>query len=195
MVIAALVVSATLVAGAPAAYQAATAGGSYKPVGKWGKAGGANGQFNNAFGLATDAVGTSMSRTPTTTAFRSFRPRGHSCASGARPGAETGILERPGRRGQFARQRIRRGSQDERVQVFGSGGGFQLRRSTVVPNPVGSGSTPRGISTWPSSEGSRATTRHPATPARSRGEACRRPATSRCLPTGASTSPTTVPCA
>jgi sugar lactone lactonase YvrE len=55
---AALGVAAALVAGATAGSQAITAGGSYKVVGKWGRAGTGNGQFgNNAFGLATDKSG------------------------------------------------------------------------------------------------------------------------------------------
>jgi sugar lactone lactonase YvrE len=56
MVITALAASATLVAGATAAEQAATAGG-YKQVGKWGKSGAANGQFRGPFGIATDRGG------------------------------------------------------------------------------------------------------------------------------------------
>jgi len=57
MVITMLAAAATLVAGATAAEQAATAG-SYKVVGKWGKVGTGNGQFGgNAYGLATDGSG------------------------------------------------------------------------------------------------------------------------------------------
>lgn len=54
MLAAVSVVAAALVAGATAGQQAATAGGGYKAVGKWGKPGTGNGQFlGNAFGLAT----------------------------------------------------------------------------------------------------------------------------------------------
>jgi sugar lactone lactonase YvrE len=57
MVIVVLAAATTLVAGATAAEQAATAG-SYKLIGKWGKLGQGNGQFGgNAFGLATDGSG------------------------------------------------------------------------------------------------------------------------------------------
>ena len=57
MVITTLAAFAALVTGATAAEQAATAG-SYKLVGKWGKAGTGNGQFgSNAYGLATDGSG------------------------------------------------------------------------------------------------------------------------------------------
>jgi sugar lactone lactonase YvrE len=50
----ALVVAATLVAGATAGGEASTGGASYKVVGKWGKLGAGNGQFGgNALGLAT----------------------------------------------------------------------------------------------------------------------------------------------
>ena len=57
MVITTLAAFAALVAGATAAEQAATAG-SYKLIGKWGKAGTGNGQFgSNAYGLATDGSG------------------------------------------------------------------------------------------------------------------------------------------
>ena len=52
MIVAALVVGATLVAGAMAAGQ------GYKQVGKWGKVGTGNGQFGNGvFGLATSKGG------------------------------------------------------------------------------------------------------------------------------------------
>ena len=52
-----VVAAATCVAGATAGSQATTAGPTYKVVGSWGKAGNANGQFVNAFGLATDKAG------------------------------------------------------------------------------------------------------------------------------------------
>jgi len=58
MVAGVLAAAATLVAGATANSEATTAGGAYKVVGKWGKAGTGNGQFGgNAFGLATDKAG------------------------------------------------------------------------------------------------------------------------------------------
>jgi sugar lactone lactonase YvrE len=55
--LAVLVLSAVCVAGATAGQEASTAGRTYKKVGSWGKAGTGNGQFNNAFGLATDKAG------------------------------------------------------------------------------------------------------------------------------------------
>lgn len=52
-----VLVVGTCVAGATAGSQATTAGPAYKVVGSWGKAGNANGQFVNAYGLATDKAG------------------------------------------------------------------------------------------------------------------------------------------
>ena len=54
MVAVALVVGATLVAGATAGSEAQMAGATFKQVGKWGRLGSGNGQFlANAYGLAT----------------------------------------------------------------------------------------------------------------------------------------------
>jgi len=53
---AALVVAATVVAGATAGSLAISAGG-YKQAGKWGKSGSANSQFRGPFGIATDRGG------------------------------------------------------------------------------------------------------------------------------------------
>jgi sugar lactone lactonase YvrE len=55
--IGALVVLAVSATGATAGQQTATAGPSYKLVGKWGKTGRANGQFVNANGIAVDKAG------------------------------------------------------------------------------------------------------------------------------------------
>src|SRR5687767_5919992 len=58
LVASALVVAATLVAGATASTSAETAGQVFKQVGKWGKLGTGNGQFGNSvFGLATSKGG------------------------------------------------------------------------------------------------------------------------------------------
>ncbi|HUF01855.1 MAG TPA: 6-bladed beta-propeller [Gaiellaceae bacterium] len=57
MIAAALVTGATLVAGATASSEATTAGTSYKVVGKWGKDGSGNSQFNNPNGIAVSKAG------------------------------------------------------------------------------------------------------------------------------------------
>lgn len=57
-ILAVIVVFATCVVGATAAWQQTAPGPTFKEVGRWGKAGTANGQFQgNAYGLATDKAG------------------------------------------------------------------------------------------------------------------------------------------
>ena len=54
---AALLIAVTCVVGAQAAGRQGQAGPAYKKIGSWGKPGMGNGQFRNAFGLATDKSG------------------------------------------------------------------------------------------------------------------------------------------
>ena len=139
MVITALVVSATVVAGATAAEQAATAGGSYKLVGKWGKGGSANGQFNNAFGLATDKAGnlyvadTDNNRVQVFSAKGAFLRKWGTVGGGNAQfqGAQDVSIDQQG--GVWVADRG-----NERVQVFGSGGGFQQAiASSTQPSGLG----------------------------------------------------------
>ena len=57
IVVLAATLGALFVVGATAAPQAPTAGQAFKQVGKWGRQGTGNGQFNNVFGLAADKSG------------------------------------------------------------------------------------------------------------------------------------------
>jgi sugar lactone lactonase YvrE len=131
--LAALVVAATLAAGAVAA---STAGG-YKQVGKWGKSGTANGQFRGPFGIATDRSGTVFVADTDNDRVQVFS------ASGGflRKWGSTGSAE-----GQFlSAQDVAVDAQggvwvadyrNGRVQKFSSGGGFQMSIPSSQPTGV-----------------------------------------------------------
>jgi DNA-binding beta-propeller fold protein YncE len=132
------VAATTLVAGATASSSSVSAGGAYKQVGAWGKAGAANGQFNNAFGLATDKAGnlyvadTDNNRVQvfsTSGAFlRKWGVAGD--GNGQFQGAQDVAID--GQGGAWVADRA-----NERIQAFGSGGGFQ--------QAITSGSQPSGL--------------------------------------------------
>ncbi len=139
MVITALAASATLVAGATAAEQAATAGG-YKQVGKWGKAGAGNGQFNNARGLATNRAGdlyvadTDNNRVQIFSAKGAFRSKFGSVGSGSGEfqGAEDVVIASDGTVWVADRG-------NGRIQRFSGSGGFQQEISMGNLQPTGIG--------------------------------------------------------
>jgi sugar lactone lactonase YvrE len=139
MVITALAASATLVAGATAAERAATAGG-YKQVGKWGKAGTANGQFNNARGLATNRAGilyvadTDNNRVQIFSANGAFRGKFGSVGSGNGQfqGAHDVVVAPDGTVWVADRG-------NGRIQRFSASGGFQQAISLGNLQPIGIG--------------------------------------------------------
>ena len=133
MVVAALVVGATLVAGATAAGQ------GFKQVGKWGKAGTGNSQFSgNVFGLATSKSGNVYAADTDNNRVQIFsRTGGFSGKFGA---AGSG-------NGQFLSAQDVAVAPDgsvfvadyrnNRVQKFSSGGGFQVAIASSQPTGVG----------------------------------------------------------
>lgn len=96
MVAAALVVTATLVAGATASSQATNAGGGYKVVGTWGKIGTGNGQFASSHnGIAVDKAGSVYIADTDNNRVQSSPRRVRSFASGARAEAGTASSRAP----------------------------------------------------------------------------------------------------
>ncbi len=138
MVITTLVVSATVVAGATASQQAATAGGSYKLVGKWGKSGAANGQFRGPFGIATDKGGsvyvadTDNNRVQVFSASGGFLRKWGSTVSGNGQFLSAQDVAVDPQGGVWVAD-----YRNDRVQKFSSGGGFQTSIASAQPTGVG----------------------------------------------------------
>ena len=133
-----VLVVGTCVAGATAGSQATTAGSPVKLVGSWGKAGNANGQFNNAFGLATDKAGNVYVADTDNNRIQVFSAKG----AFLRKWGATGVGN-----GQFlSAQDVAIDPQgdvwvadyrNDRAQRFSAGGGFQQAIGSQAPTGAG----------------------------------------------------------
>ena len=139
LVASALIVAATVVAGATASTGAMTAGQGFKQVGKWGKVGTGNGQFGNAvFGLATSKGGNVYAADTGNDRVQVFSANG---------GFVDKFGTNGGGNGQFVSPYDVAVSPDgsvfvadysnDRVQKFSGGGGFQQEIASSQPTGVG----------------------------------------------------------
>jgi streptogramin lyase len=134
--VAALVLATAAVSGAMAGSQAQSAG-SYKQVGKWGKAGAANGQFRNPFGITTDKGGavfvadTDNDRVQVFSASGGFQRKWGSTGSddGQFLSAQDVAVDAQG--GVWVAD-----YRNDRVQKFSSGGAFQMSIPSSQPTGV-----------------------------------------------------------
>lgn len=133
MVVAALVVGATLAAGATAAGQ------GYKQVGKWGKVGTGNGQFGNGvFGLATSKSGNLYVADTENDRVQVFTAKGGFVDKFGTNGGGDGQFTSPydvavGPDGTV----FVADYSNDRVQVFSAGGGFRQAIGSSQPTGVG----------------------------------------------------------
>lgn len=133
---AALVIAAALATGAAAGSEALSAG-SYKQVGKWGKAGSANGQFRGPFGIATDKGGavyvadTDNNRVQVFSASGAFLRKWGSTGSGDGQFLSAQDVAVDAQGGVWVAD-----YRNDRVQKFSSGGAFQMSIGTSQPTGV-----------------------------------------------------------
>ena len=133
MIVAALVVGATLVAGAMAAGQ------GYKQVGKWGKVGTGNGQFGNGvFGLATSKGGNVYAADTSNNRIQVFTAKGGFVDKFGALGGGNGQFSGPSDVAIAPDGSVFVADySNNRVQKLSAGGGFQLAIPASQPTAVG----------------------------------------------------------
>jgi sugar lactone lactonase YvrE len=133
MIVAALVVGATLVAGAMAAGQ------GYKQVGKWGKVGTGNGQFGNGvFGLATSKGGNVYAADTSNNRIQVFTAKGGFVDKFGALGGGNGQFSGPNDVAIAPDGSVFVADySNNRVQKLSAGGGFQLAIPASQPTAVG----------------------------------------------------------
>ena len=133
MIVAALVVGATLVAGAMAAGQ------GYKQVGRWGKLGTGNGQFGNGvFGLATSKGGNVYAADTSNNRIQVFTAKGGFVDKFGALGGGNGQFSGPSDVAIAPDGSVFVADySNNRVQKLSAGGGFQLAIPASQPTAVG----------------------------------------------------------
>ena len=133
MIVAALVVGATLVAGAMAAGQ------GYKQVGKWGKVGTGNGQFGNGvFGLATSKGGNVYAADTSNNRIQVFTAKGGFVDKFGALGAGNGQFSGPSDVAIAPDGSVFVADySNDRVEKLSAGGGFQQAIDVSQPTGVG----------------------------------------------------------
>ncbi len=186
MIVAALVVGATLVAGAMAAGQ------GYKQVGKWGKVGTGNGQFGNGvFGLATSKGGNVYAADTSNNRIQVFTAKGGFVDKFGALGGGNGQFSGPSDVAIAPDGSVFVADySNDRVQKLSAGGGFQLAIAASSADWGGRRRRRQSLRRRRRREGDAlrqgVELLRPGRP----GGAPREAEISRCPPTGRSTSPT-----